>query len=131
MDPTIRPYQNFSQPIGQDGMTPVGSPVPLPDSNMGNMANSPFAQRPQPFQAQYGNFMGGYGSQPVTAQRDALIGLINDATRSQQMNAIYNPQAAGPMAFDFPAMLSQSQQMADAGFRNPLLGLLYSGRGVQ
>lgn len=117
------------QRFGSDGMTPIGMPVSLGPSNMGNMGNYPFAPRPEPFSASYGQLGGGTGTSPNFNVRDALIGLINDATMAQQMGAIGG--AGGPPSYDFQSMLSDAQRMAANGYSNPLMGLLYSGRGVQ
>ena len=72
-------------------------------------------QLPAPgFTAQYRNFDGSVSDSPNYAQRDAFVQSLNDALLPYQTG-----RASGAPTYDFPALLSQANEMVDAGYQNP------------
>ena len=72
-------------------------------------------QLPEPgFTAQYRNFDGSVSDSPNYAQRDAFIQGLNDALLPYQTG-----RTSGLPTYDFPALLTQANQMVDDGYQNP------------
>lgn len=92
-------------------------------SDAGNLAYAMPDQRPQPFQAAYGQIGGGYSSQPNFAQRDAFVSNINNQLGEMQQQSWANPGSQGAPQFNFGQMWGQAGDMVQQGWQNPLAGL--------
>jgi hypothetical protein len=86
-----------------------------------NVANSPFANRPPPFQAATQNFDGTQSQMPNFQQRDAFISQINSQLGQMQGLSQARPGMGAPQ-FNFPQMWGQANQMVRQGWQNPFAG---------
>jgi hypothetical protein len=83
-----------------------------------NAANSPFANRPPPFQAATQNFDGTQSQMPNFQQRDAFISQINNQLGRLQGLSRESPGMGAPQ-FNFPQMWGQANNMVQQGWQNP------------
>jgi hypothetical protein len=112
------PGQNWSQSLGQDGMTPMGDPTFLGTGFDGNLAYATPDKRPPPFMQAFQGVDGSMSDQMNVGQRDAFIQRLNDMTRDAMTS-----QAGGPIQYNFPQLWQQSGDMVQNGWTNPLAGL--------
>lgn len=117
-------YFDDMVPIGAGGSGTASDPrFTQQYSSAGNLAYARPDQRPQPFQAAYGQIGGGYSDQPNVGQRDAFISNINNQLGQMQQQSWARPGSQGAPQFDFGQMWGQAGDMVQQGWQNPLAGL--------
>lgn len=124
VDDRLAGMQRPMVPIGAGGSGTASDPrFTQQYSDAGNLAYAMPDQRPQPFQAAYGQIGGGYSSQPNFAQRDAFVSNINNQLGQMQQQSWASPGSVGAPQFNFGQMWGQAGDMVQQGWKNPLAGL--------
>jgi hypothetical protein len=130
--PAIPPVSQGPQPFDYAGIPPWTQPSKAYERPTVWSYAQQQPQVPQStFDAQYGQYGGGYASTPNTNQRDAFIQRLNDSMAGYQANSgVYQGQGAPPPSWgqapqvNVPQMWSDAGSMVQSGWKNPLIGLM-------